>query len=64
MAKFRTEPCKDYVCEGECRQGKKAVFNGLCQKCSSYEARALVKRPNRKREKLDKMNRNLVIQQA
>ena len=64
MAKYRTEPCKDYVCEGECRQGKKAVFNGLCQRCGSYEPRAVMKRPNRKREKLDKMDKSLVFQQT
>lgn len=63
MAKFRTEPCVNYVCEGECKQGKKAVFGGLCQKCSLYQPRAVVKRPNRKREKMDKLDRDIDFQQ-
>lgn len=57
MAKFRTEPCVHYVCEGECDIGREARFRKLCQRCARYEPRASVKHKNVKREKLEKLQK-------
>lgn len=55
MAKDRIEPCKYYICAGQCEKGKEADYKGVCQKCKKYEPRARRKHKNRKKEKLRKI---------
>ena len=37
--KDRLAPCVYYVCKGECKKGRKAEQNGICQNCSKYRPR-------------------------
>ena len=39
MAHFREAPCIHYVCKGECKKGRDAEQNGICQTCSKYRPR-------------------------
>ena len=57
MARFREEPCKHYVCVGECAKGRTAEHNGYCQKCGIYEPRVRKKHLNKKKQKLEKIRR-------
>lgn len=57
MARFREEPCKSYVCIGECLKGRTAEHNGYCQKCAKYEPRVRKKHPNKKKQKLEKIRK-------
>lgn len=57
MAKDRLTPCKYYVCAGECAKGRKAEFNGYCQRCDKYIPRARVKHLNMKKKKLEKIRK-------
>lgn len=52
MAKFRIQPCKNYVCNGECLKGRAADYNGYCQHCNLYVERAHIKTENLKKTKL------------
>ena len=36
MAKDRIEPCKYYICAGQCDKGRNADHHGYCQKCGKY----------------------------
>ena len=36
MSRDRIEPCKSYICKGECKKGRDADHNGYCQKCGKY----------------------------
>lgn len=58
MAHDRIEPCKAYVCKGECKKGREADHYGYCQKCDKYEPRIKRKHLNRKKRELDKIRRN------
>lgn len=37
MAHLRVVACVDYVCEGNCKQGKDGTFWKKCQKCTTYK---------------------------
>ena len=39
MAKDRIEPCKFYICEGQCTKNRSASHKTYCQKCSKYVPR-------------------------
>ena len=53
MAKDRLNPCKHYVCNGECEKGREADFYGYCKICNKYEPRARIKHLNQKKLKLN-----------
>ena len=36
MAKTRERACRYYICEGQCKKGRKGDFNGTCQHCDKY----------------------------
>lgn len=55
MAKFREQPCKNYICNGECQKGREANYKGYCQHCDLYVPRANIKTENMKKEKLYKI---------
>lgn len=55
MSKDRLNPCKFYVCEGQCEKGRESSHNNYCQKCDLYESRAKVKHLNIKKDKLNKI---------
>lgn len=55
MARDRIEPCKYYVCKGECEKGRDGDHNGYCQKCDKYYPRAKVRHLNKKKQKLQKL---------
>lgn len=57
MAKLRETPCSHYEYEGECEKGREATHKKYCQVCDKYEPRAKVKHVNRKKEKLEKINK-------
>ena len=57
MARDRIEPCEFYICKNECAKGREADYNGYCQRCDKYKARAKVKHLNEKKQKLDKIHR-------
>jgi len=57
MAKDRIEPCKYYICKGECSKGREANHNGYCQKCSKYVPRVKRRHLNRKKQEIDKIRR-------
>ena len=57
MAKERITPCKFYICEGECTEGREAEHNGFCQRCRKYKPRAFEKHLNRKKEELEKVRK-------
>lgn len=58
MAKDRIEPCKSYVCEGNCAKGREGTHNNYCQKCGKYEPRARIKHQNLKKQKLEKIRKS------
>lgn len=55
MARFREQPCKNYICDGECQIGRVSDYKGYCQHCSQYIPRANVKTENMKKSKLYKL---------
>ena len=57
MAKERITPCKFYICEGECTEGRESEHSGFCQKCRKYKPRAFEKHVNRKKEELEKVRK-------
>ena len=57
MAKDRIEPCKHYICEGNCEKGREGTLNHYCRRCDKYEPRAHIKHLNLKKAKLDKIKR-------
>lgn len=58
MSKDRIEPCKFYVCKGECTKGRDADYSGYCQKCDKYLPRVRRKHPNKKKQELEKIRKN------
>lgn len=58
MAKDRITPCKFYVCVNLCEKGRKADYNGYCQKCNKYIPRVKEKHLNRKKQELEKIRKN------
>ena len=58
MSKDRIEPCKFYVCKGECSKGRGADYSGYCQKCDKYLPRVRRKHPNKKKQTLEKIRKN------
>ena len=57
MAKDRITVCEYYVCAELCKKGRKADYNGYCQKCDKYKPRAKEKHLNKKKEKLEKIRK-------
>lgn len=57
MSRDRIEPCKYYVCKGECDKGRDAEQNGYCQKCGKYEPRVRQRHLNQKKRKLEQIKR-------
>lgn len=55
MAKDRIEPCKYYICAGQCSKGREANHKGYCQKCEKYVPRVRKKHINEKKRKLEKI---------
>ena len=53
--KDRIEPCKFYICEGQCEKGREATHKNYCQKCSKYIPRIRKKHKNKKKEKTEKI---------
>ena len=49
--KDRIEPCKYYVCKGECKKGREANHEKYCQKCGKYEPRVRRRHLNKKKHK-------------
>lgn len=39
MATYREAPCQFYICIHDCKKGKKAEHDGMCQRCREYRAR-------------------------
>lgn len=39
MSKDRLAPCQFYICKGECKKGRNAEQNGICQTCQKYRGR-------------------------
>lgn len=65
MAKYRTEPCKSYLSEGNpCEKDRVAQHSGRCQRCRQYEPRIHVKHKNEKKEKLRKINKKEGMKEA
>lgn len=58
MAKDRIEPCKFYICEGQCIKNRTANHKGYYQKCSKYVPRVRKKHINEKKQKLEKIRRD------
>lgn len=58
MSKDRIEPCKFYVCKGECSKGRDADYIGYCQKCDKYIPRVRRKHPNKKKQALETIRKN------
>lgn len=58
MSKDRIEPCKFYICEGQCTKGRCASHKWYCQKCSRYVPRVRKKHINEKKQKLEKIRRD------
>ena len=60
MAKTRERACRYYICEGQCKKGRKGDFDGTCQHCDKYNplpgSRKFIKKivQNRK-NKMDKI---------
>ena len=57
MAKDRIEPCKFYICAGQCTKGRDANHKGYCQKCSKYVPRVRKKHTNQKKQKIEKIRK-------
>lgn len=55
MAKDHIEPCKYYICEGECSKGREGTHKSYCQKCGKYEPRIKKKHLNLKKKKLQNL---------
>lgn len=60
LSKDRIEPCKFYVCEGQCTKGRSASHKWYCQKCSRYVPRVRKKHMNEKKQKLEKIRKDEV----
>lgn len=58
MAKDRIEPCKFYICEGQCTKNRSASHKSYCQKCSKYVPRVRRKHINEKKRKLENIRRD------
>ena len=58
MSKDRIEPCKFYICAGQCAKDRDANHRGYCQKCSKYVPRVRKKHANQKKQKLEKIREN------
>ena len=58
MARDRVEPCKSYICKGQCKKGREADHNGYCQKCGKYKPRIGKKHINKKKQALEKIRKN------
>ena len=58
MAKDRLEPCKFYICEGECSKGRDGTHHNYCQRCDKYYPRVRKKHLNLKKAKLEKIKAN------
>ena len=58
MAKDREYPCKYYIREKECGQGREGTFYGACQTCVLYCKKPGSKpaRPDTRKEKTEKFN--------
>lgn len=54
----RIEPCKFYVCKGECKKGRESDHNRYCQHCVKYEPRVKRRHLNLKKQKLSKIRKN------
>lgn len=55
MAKDRIEPCKYYICAGQCDKGRNADHHGYCQKCGKYIPRIRKKHVNIKKQKIENL---------
>jgi len=52
MARYKDTPCISYVCEGECKKGRKeAAHDGYCQKCNLYCPRTKKEKTNKRKSK-------------
>lgn len=58
MAHDRIEPCKFYICKGECLKGRYANQSGYCQKCNKYVSRVRRKHLNLKKQKIETIRKN------
>lgn len=54
MAKLREAPCQYYVCKGECKKGRDAEQNGICQTCAKYYPRKGFKSGSRRKRQQEK----------
>lgn len=50
MSKYRENPCKYYLCYGECSKGREAAHTGYCQHCDKYCPHAKVHHINKKKQ--------------
>ena len=57
LAKDRIEPCKYYICAGQCDKGRNADHHGYCQKCGKYIPRIRKKHTNIKKQKIENLKR-------
>ena len=57
MAHDRIEPCKYYICKGECKKDREADHNGYCQKCDKYYPRVKRRHLNKKKQELEKIRK-------
>lgn len=57
MAKDRITPCKYYVAFGICSKSRDANHNGYCQKCNKYIPRVREKHSNKKKQRLEKIQK-------
>ena len=64
MSKFRETPCKNYICNSECKIGRKAEYSGYCQHCDKYIPRAKLHFINKKRERIEKINTEEAFREA
>ena len=57
MAKTRERACRYYICEGQCKKGRKGDFNGTCQHCDKYNPLpgSKPRRTDNRRNKMDKI---------
>ena len=58
MAKDRIEPCKYYICAGQCSKNREANHRGYWQKCDKYVPRVRRKHINKKKEKIEKLRKS------
>ncbi|NBH72032.1 hypothetical protein D3Z51_08370 [Clostridiaceae bacterium] len=57
MAHDRETVCMYYVAAGQCKKGREASHMHYCQRCGKYVPRARLRHRNRKREKLEKIQK-------